>query len=232
MPWFLHPICGVGTLRSFTRQELFMLMFHQEAMRSSPPCSAGAAGALGYLENINDSKQPEELPGEPDASQSMEQSDQLCGAMGFKNRPTRLTDSICSDQNGFTWMATSLKRTTGLSLRKKGASSPDKLHADYLVGSCSCARRLDASAAHPQPSPAQNGGKYYRLHPRGRARQNGCQPMLVSRMGQSRDLLVRGCMFCISGHWQSRMRKTALLEKNAVAVNTDGSAGVGGNDAS
>ncbi|KAF4117113.1 hypothetical protein G5714_001666 [Onychostoma macrolepis] len=40
-------------------------------MRSSPPCSAGAAGALGYLENINDSKQLEELPGESDASQSM-----------------------------------------------------------------------------------------------------------------------------------------------------------------
>ncbi|KAL1280183.1 hypothetical protein QQF64_014783 [Cirrhinus molitorella] len=50
------------------------------AMRSSPPCSAGAAGALGYLENINDSKQPEELPGESDASRSMEQGDLLRGA--------------------------------------------------------------------------------------------------------------------------------------------------------
>ncbi len=119
-------------------------------MRSSPPCSAGDAGAPGYLENINDSKQPEELPGEYDASQSTSRNQYICvcikihktvmtshllpghragwpaawsktRAMGFENRPTRLTDSICSDQNGFTWMDASLKRITGLSLRKKGA---------------------------------------------------------------------------------------------------------------
>ncbi len=133
-------------------------------MRSSPPCSAGDAGAPGYLENINDSKQPEELPGEYDASQSTSRNQYICvcikihktvmtshllpghragwpaawsktRAMGFENRPTRLTDSICSDQNGFTWMDASLKRITGLSLRKKGAvrRNPMDSGADWIL---------------------------------------------------------------------------------------------------
>lgn len=122
-----------------------------QAMRCSPPCSAGAAGALGYLKNINDSKQPEELPGETDASRSMGRNQYICvcikihktvltshllpshrsgrpaalsktRAMGFKNRPARLTDSIYSDQNGFSWMDASLKPTAGLCLGKKGKS--------------------------------------------------------------------------------------------------------------
>lgn len=57
---------------------LLVLSCSLQAMRSSPLCSAGAAGALGYLENINDSKQPEELPGEPDALQSMGRNQYIC----------------------------------------------------------------------------------------------------------------------------------------------------------
>lgn len=147
--WFSFKL-SLSLIRSRSlRVSLFLVLSCSlQAMRCSPPCSAGAAGALGYLKNINDSKQPEELPGEADASRSTARNQYICvcikihktvltshllpshragrpaawsktRAMGFKNRPARLTDSICSDQNGFSWMDASLKPTARLGLRKK-----------------------------------------------------------------------------------------------------------------